>query len=231
MIVVLKCKVKETQWFQGSNRMTFSDVVNYFLSLFLVCSPLSALPALLNLSYGRSDTDKKNIAFTASMAVAIILVIVTWIGRPFLDILGIRVPAFQIAGGFVLILVALAMLNAQTSRIQQTSEDQAEALHKNSIAVVPLAMPIMAGPGAITTVIVGASTWPGIVNHIYLSICAILVALTTGSVLYFAGTIERMLKQTGISVITRIGGLILTSMAVQSIANGIHGLWLIYMKM
>jgi multiple antibiotic resistance protein len=92
-------------------------------------------------------------------------------------------------------------------------------------------MPIMAGPGAITTVVVSASLWTGPLNHVYLSICAILVALTTGSVLYFAGNIERMLKHTGIHLVTRIGGLILGSMAVQSIANGIHGLWQAYSKM
>lgn len=208
--------------------MNLSDVINYYISLFVVCSPLSALPALLNLSYGRSDQEKKAIAIKATFAVAIILVVVTWIGLPFLNIFGIKIPAFQIAGGFVLGLVALSMLNAKPSRIQQTSEDQAEALHKVSIAVVPLAMPIMAGPGAITTVIVGASIWTGIINHFYLSICAILVALTTGSVLYFASGLERVLKHTGINIITRIGGLIIGSMAVQSIASGIHGLWLIY---
>jgi multiple antibiotic resistance protein len=208
--------------------MGLADIINFYLSLFVVCSPLSALPALLNLSYGRSDAEKKKIAITASFAVAIILVVVAWIGLPLLNIFGIRIPAFQIAGGFVLALVALSMLNARPSRIQQSAEDQNEALNKPSIAVVPLAMPIMAGPGAITTVIVAASSWTGPVNHLYLSICAVLVALTTGTVLYFASHIERLLKHTGIHLVTRIGGLILASMAVQSIANGIHGLWLLY---
>jgi multiple antibiotic resistance protein len=205
-----------------------SDVINYYVSLFVVCSPLSALPALLNLTLGKTVEEKKKIAIRASFAVAIILVIVTWIGLPFLNIFGIRIPAFQVAGGFVLLLVALSMLNAQPSRIQQTDEDRAEAVHKISIAIVPLAMPIMAGPGAITTVIVGASIWPGVLNHFFLSICAIFVALTTGSVLYFASHLERVLKHTGINLITRIGGLILASMAVQSMASGLHGLWLIY---
>jgi multiple antibiotic resistance protein len=208
--------------------MGLSDVINFYLSLFVVCSPLSALPALLNLSYGKTDIEKKQIAVTASFAVAIILVIVIWMGLPLLNIFGIKIPAFQIAGGFVLALVALSMLNARPSRIQQSSEDQAEAMNKPSIAIVPLAMPIMAGPGAITTVIVGASTWPGAANHLFLSISAILVALTTGTVLYFASDIEKVLKHTGIHLVTRIGGLILASMAVQSIANGIHGLWLLY---
>lgn len=208
--------------------MELADVINYYASLFVVCSPISALPALINLSYGRSAEEKKKIAVTASIAVAIILVVVTWIGLPFLNAFGIRVPAFQVAGGFVLILIALSMLNAQPSRIQQTTEDQTEALHKASIAVVPLAMPIMAGPGAITTVIVAASTWTGPLEHLLLSICAVLVALTTGSVLFFASHLERLLKHTGMNIVTRIGGLILASMAVQSIANGIHGLLLIY---
>lgn len=208
--------------------MVLTDVFNYFVSLLVVCSPLSALPALLNLCYGKSDAEKKQIAITASFAVAVILVVVTWLGLPLLNIFGIRIPAFQIAGGFVLALVALSMLNARPNRIQQSKEDESAGLQKVSIAVVPLAMPIMAGPGAITTVIVGASIWTGPVNHLYLSVCAILVALTTGSVLYFAGSIERVLKNTGIHLVTRIGGLILASMAVQSIANGIHGLWLVY---
>ena len=206
--------------------MQFADVVNYFLSLLVVCSPLSALPALLNLSLGKSETEKKRIAVTACGAVAIILVVVTWLGLPLLNIFGIRIPAFQVAGGFVLALVALSMLRAEPSRIQPS--DAEAALSKASIAVVPLAMPIMAGPGAITTVVVGASIWPGFINHIFLSIAAIVVAFTTGSVLYFASHIEKVLKQTGVHLITRIGGLILASMAVQSIASGIHGLWLFY---
>jgi multiple antibiotic resistance protein len=208
--------------------MNVTDVVNFFLSLLVVCSPLSALPALLNLSYGKSDEEKRKIAVTASFAVAVILIVVTWVGLPLLNIFGIHIPAFQIAGGVVLALVALSMLQARPNRLQTSSEDQSEAIHKPSIAVVPLAMPIMAGPGAITTVIVGASIWTGPLNHIFLSIAVICVALTTGTVLYFASNIERMLKHTGIHLITRIGGLILASMAVQSIANGIHGLWAIY---
>ncbi len=208
--------------------MALSDILNYYLSLLVVCSPLTAIPALLNLCFDKTAEEKRKIAVAASMAVAAILVIVSWVGLPLLNIFGIRIPAFQIAGGFVLALVALSMLNARPSRIQNSQEDQKEALQKASIAIVPLAMPIMAGPGAITTVVVASSLWTGPLNHFYLSVCAVLVAFTTGSVLYFASDIERMLKQTGIHLVTRIGGLILASMAVQSIANGIHGLWLIY---
>jgi multiple antibiotic resistance protein len=207
--------------------MEFSQILNYFVNLFVVCSPLSALPALINLSQGRTVAEKKKIARKASVAVAIILGVVTWIGGPFLYFFGIKVPAFQLAGGFVLLLVAFSMLNAQPSRIQQTREDQQEAFHKESIAIVPLAMPIMAGPGAITTVIVNVSYFTDPLSKFYMTICAVLVALVTGSVLYFAHSIEKMLGHTGINIVTRIGGLILASLAVQSIANGIHGLFVI----
>ncbi|HUD01353.1 MAG TPA: MarC family protein [Rhabdochlamydiaceae bacterium] len=108
--------------------MVLTDIFNYFISLLVVCSPLSALPALLNLCYGKSDEEKKQIAVKASMAVALILVIVTWVGLPLLNIFGIRIPAFQIAGGFVLALVALSMLNARPNRIQQSKEDESEAV-------------------------------------------------------------------------------------------------------
>lgn len=170
---------------------------------------------------------RKKIAISASFAVAAILVTVTWLGLPLLDLFGIKIPAFQVAGGFVLAMVALSMLRAEPNRIQPASEES-PVISKASIAVVPLAMPIMAGPGAITTVVVGASIWTGILNHIFLSISAIFVAFTTGSVLYFASHFEKVLRQTGVDLITRIGGLILASMSVQSIASGIHGLWLFY---
>jgi multiple antibiotic resistance protein len=207
--------------------MEFSQVVNYLVSLMVITSPLSALPALLELSRGKSVKQKRQIAVTTSTAVAIILIVMTWIGTPLLNFFGIKVPAFQIAGGLVLLIVALSMLNAQPSRIQQAKEDKQEAEHKPSIAIVPLAMPMIAGPGAITTVIVGVSTYPGVINHFYLSFCAIIAAFATGSILYFASDIERMLHHTGINIITRIGGLLLASIAIQSIANGVHGLFLI----
>ncbi len=208
--------------------MTFSELIGYFIALLVIANPLSALPALINLTQGKSADSKKKIARTASMAVGVILVAATWIGGPFLNLFGIKVPAFQLAGGCVMFLVALSMLNAQPSRIKQTEEDEKEAEKKPSIAVVPLAMPIIAGPGAITTVIVGVSgpLGPvGWVDQIYLSFCAVAVAFATWVLLYFAYPIEKMLKHTGINIITRIGGLILASMAIQSIARGIHGLY------
>jgi len=204
--------------------MEISELISYFIALLVVCNPLSALPALINLTQGKSPQSKKKIAGTASFAVAVILVAVTWIGGPVLNLFGIKVPAFQLAGGCVMLLVAFSMLNAQISRIKQTEEDEKEAEHKPSIAVVPLAMPIIAGPGAISTVIVMVSNTASWTNQIYLSFCGVLVAVCIWAVLYFAYPIEKMLQHTGINIVTRIGGLILASIAIQSIFRGISGL-------
>jgi multiple antibiotic resistance protein len=205
--------------------MKFTDFVYYFISMLVICSPFSALPALLTLTHGLSDEEKRRTGMIAGMGVGIILIAMTWIGGPVLDFLGITVPAFQVAGGFVVFMLALSMLNAETSRMKQTTEDQKESKQKHSIAIVPLAIPIMAGPGAISTVIVAVNDNPGILNQFLLSLCAILVALVLGVTLYFSTHFEKLLGQRGINIVNRLAGLILAGMAVQTLAKGIIGLF------
>ncbi|SRR5581483_3151036 len=202
-----------------------SEFTNYFISLLMICSPFAALPALIGLTNGLSLDEKKRTGLIAGVAVGVILLSMTWVGGIVLQFLGITVPAFQVAGGFVIFLLALSMLNAETSRIKQTTEDQKEAKKKDSIAIVPLAIPIMAGPGAISSVIVGANNFPGVMNLIYLSIAAILVALILGVTLYFSTRFEKLLGQNGINILNRVAGLILSAMAIQTIANGLVGLF------
>lgn len=205
--------------------MKTSQFIFYFFSLFVLCSPFSALPALIRLTHGLSDEEKKKTGSVAGIAVGVILVLMTWIGGPILNFLGITVPAFQVAGGFVIFMLSLSMLNAETSRIKQTSEDQRESMHRESIAIVPLAIPIMAGPGAISNVIVAVNENPGIISKLYLSAGAILVALVLGVLLYFSTRFEKMLGQSGINIVNRIAGLILSGMAVQTLAKGLIGLF------
>jgi|SRR5579872_2958466 len=205
--------------------MSYSTLVNYFISLVVICSPLSALPALLGLTRGRSIEEKRRIGIRAGIAAGVILVVVTWIGAPLLELFGIGVPAFQIAGGIVVFLLALSMLNAEQSRMKQTTEDQKEAEHKGSIAVVPLAIPILAGPGAISTVIVAVNDHPGFVNQIFFSLTAVLVMGVLAATLYFAGTLEKLLGHTGINIFNRIGGLVLAALAVETLSKGLLSLF------
>jgi len=205
--------------------MHFSSLINYFVSLVVICSPLSALPAFLSLTHGRSENEIKRTGIVAGAAVGVILIVVIWMGSPILHFFGVGIPAFRFAGGFVVFMLSLSMLQAEQSRMKQTSEDQKAASRKHSIAVVPLAMPIMAGPGAISRVIVAVNEYPGMLNQLSLSISAVAVAAVLGTVLYFATNIEAALGRTGINIINRIGGLILAAMATQSMAAGLIGLF------
>ncbi len=205
--------------------MNFSDLMSYFVSVLVICSPFSALPALLALTRGRSLEEKRKTGIVTGFAVGVILLICTWMGGPLLQFLGISVSAFQCAGGIVVFMTALSFLNADAGKTQQETEEGMEGRRKDSIAVVPLAIPIIAGPGAISAVIVNVYEFPGILNQFYMSLCGIAVAFVLGFILFFAGNIEKWLGHAGINIVNRIGGLILASIAVEMFAKGIMGLF------
>ncbi len=194
--------------------------MNNFIALLVVTNPLSALPAVLKITKNQSLPEKKKTGITAAIAVGIILLIATWGGSPLLKSFGIKLPAFQIAGGLVLLMLAFSMLNAQESTIKQTAEEQKEK-RPDSGAIVPLAIPIIAGPGAISTVILHTNQHPGLFEQVLVSISAILVAFVMGLLLYSASHLERIFGQTGINIFNRIGGLLLAAIAIQSITNGL----------
>jgi len=205
--------------------MDLSELVNFFISLFIICNPLAALPALLRLTQDQTLEQKRKTGITTAFSVAIILIIVTWVGGPILQLLSIRIPAFQVAGGLIILIMALSMLNAKQSRMKQTLAEEEEAIDQRSVAIIPLAMPLIAGPGAMSMIIVHTHEYPHIENTIYLSICAFLVALAMGIILYFANSLERLLGKVGINVFNRLGGLLLAAIAIESLATGIAGLF------
>jgi multiple antibiotic resistance protein len=198
--------------------MKFSLVLNYFVSLFMICSPLTAVPVFLSLTQGRSIRERNITGITAGVAVAAILILTVWVGAPVLKFLAIRIAAFQCAGGIVLFLLALSMLNAQISPMRQAQD---EIVAKPSIAVVPLAIPLMAGPGAISAAIVASTTFMGIAQKCILSACGLLMGVVTTLLLCFSAQIEKYLGNTGLNIVTRIGGLILASLAAEIIFQGI----------
>lgn len=203
--------------------MTFYQLVNFFIGLLIICNPLSALPALLRLTQDQTLEEKRKIAMTTAMAVGAILLIVTWVGSPLLTMIGISIAAFQVAGGFIIFLLALSMLNAQQSRMKQTLAEEQE--DHSSIAVIPLAMPLIAGPGAISMIIVYSHEFPTFMDTIFFSTCALLIAVVMGTLLYFASSIERFLGKSGINIVNRIGGLLLAAIGIESIADGVGSLF------
>lgn len=204
--------------------MDLSEFVNHFIGLLVITNPLAALPAVLRITRNLSLTEKRHTGLTAAFAVGIILLIVTWVGTPLLLVLGIQLPAFQAAGAVILFMMSLSMLNAEESSIKSTPEEQKEKKSEMG-AIVPLAIPIIAGPGAISTVIVSVNDFPGILNQLFISLSSVMVAFVMGILLFFAADLERFFGISGINIINRLGGLILAAISIQMLANGVIGLF------
>ena len=204
--------------------MDFAQFVNTFIALLVVANPLSALPAVLKITRNQTLSEKRRTGLVAALTSLFILLITTWIGNPLLVVLGIKLPAFQVAGGLIIFMMAMSMVNAEESPIKQTAEEQKEKMRGTEGAIVPLAIPIIAGPGAISALIVRANQFPGMYNLLLLSVAVILVSFVMGLLLYFSSNLERLLGQSRINIINRLGGLILAAIAVQIMANGVIGL-------
>lgn len=188
----------------------------------MLCSPLAAIPVFLSLSAGRQKKERTKIALSAGISVACILILATWFGAPLLSMLGIRIAAFQIAGSMIVFLLALSMLNAELSHMRHTEEEIESKAH--SMAVVPLAIPVMAGPGAISAVIVSAHRYSSLIDLAIFSVCGIAIGALATLTLYFAIPLEKKLGPSGLNIVTRIGGLILAAMGVEIFISGLEGL-------
>jgi multiple antibiotic resistance protein len=200
--------------------MESTDYLKLFLGLVSIVNPIGTIPVFLSLTEERDAAERLAIAGQTSAAVLVILGIALLGGEAVLEFFGISLPSFRCAGGFLVFLMALSMLRAEPSRLRQTAEENLESSQRESIAVVPLAMPMLAGPGAISTVIVYAHanrTWE------QSGFTALAIAGTAGvtyGALRFAPLIERLLGQTGMNIVTRVMGLILAALAVELMAGG-----------
>ncbi len=193
--------------------MDVTYFINYFVTMLVVCNPLIAVPVLLNLTQGSTKEQRHSIALWSGISLAVILVLATLIGGPILDFLGVRVGAFQFAGGIIVFLIALSMLNAEVSPMRQNPNESNDM--RPNITVVPLAIPLMAGPGAFSAAIIASHAHSSVFDLLILSLCGIGVGATAAIVLYFAAPIETKLGSSGINILTRVGGLILASLAVE----------------
>ncbi|MDQ6950716.1 MAG: MarC family protein [Mariprofundales bacterium] len=186
-----------------------------------IVNPLGAVPVFLSLSGDYSAGQRKQVAKSSALAVAIILILSIWLGDAILTFFGINIPAFRVGGGLLILLMAINMLHARQCHTRQSPEEAEEAENRENIAVVPLALPLMAGPGAISLVIVDAHQavhWSG---RWILSIGILVVAVTVWLALRLAEPIGERLGITGLNIATRVMGLLLAAIGVQMIALGL----------
>ena len=200
--------------------------IGFFLavtvSIFAIVDPFGTLPFFVGLTDGFSDLDRAVVLRRAVVVLGATLAIFAIAGRFLFAAFGFTLAAFEIAGGIILFLVAYEMLQGQVARSKLTPRDHDEALaRRDEISVVPLGIPLLAGPGAISTTMIYAATAGS--DPVALSSTLIAVAITTGStfiVLTFGQRIFRAMGRLGVMALTRVMGLVLAAVGVQFVING-----------
>lgn len=200
------------------------DIIFYIqiaVALFTILDPLGAIPLYLMMSQGQSHIERRRQLWRTVIAVSLILIAASLAGNEILAFFGIDIHVFKTAGGIVLLLIALNMLQAKEPLIKTTPKEQNEAIAKEDISVVPLAIPLLAGPGAISTVIIFSSTMETIeAKAVFIGI-VIAEAVTLYPIFMLAKWLGEQIGTTGINIAVRIMGLILAAIAVKFILEGI----------
>ncbi|MGR8940841.1 MAG: YchE family NAAT transporter [Gammaproteobacteria bacterium] len=205
--------------------LEYTDYIKIFIALLAVVDPIGVMPIIAGLGARENRAELNSIARTAAVTVALILSAALFIGEELLYFFGISIDSFKISGGILLMLMAVSMLQAKTSETVQNREE-AEALeNRASIAVVPLSMPLLAGPGAISAVILYAQMADSIWHYLLISLDILAVVLILWTVIRFIPWLTRHLSRTGINVFTRLMGLVLSALAIEFMASGLKGLF------
>lgn len=196
--------------------------INALATLFVTIDPVGLAPIFVVLTAGQTREQRRATGVRAVVIAGICLTGFTLIGEPFIGFLGVSLPAFRIAGGLLLFVIAFEMVFGRRSeRKSETAQSAVEHADLRHVAVFPLAIPLIAGPGTISATILLASSAPNIGATI--GLLAIIAALLAACLAVFlaAERIEKLLGETGVIVVTRLLGLILAALAVQFVADGV----------
>ena len=204
--------------------LPLSGYARFFVTLAAVLDPFLAVPIFLALTAGRSDEQRSRLVAAVALTVFAVLAGSALFGEQLLRLVGATLPAFRVGGGLVLLLMALSMLNAQAGGLRQSRAEEKELESGELSGVVPLAVPLLAGPGAISTTIIAAQ--PGGAAHFAaLLVCIVAVCALTWITLRLAGPIGAKLGTTGLNIATRLLGLLLAALAIQTMAEGLRQLF------
>src|SRR5512136_2188057 len=193
-------------------------------SLFVIVDPLAVIPAFLAMTSTDTPEQRIKMARLACWVTAGVLLAFAAAGNWIFKFLGITMPAFQLAASVVLLLVALDMLRAQRSRVQETSEETAAGVEKTDIAITPLAIPMLAGPGAISTAVLLHNQAANLGQRVALYGCILLVCLGCYVILRISARGAQWLSPIAMSITVRIMGLLLCAVAIQFMLNAVKEL-------
>ena len=198
--------------------------LKFFVGLFAIINPLGLLPMFVSLTSHHTQAERMKTNTTANIAVMVILLVSMYMGQLILDGFGISLASFRIAGGSLITLIAWSMLQGKLGEVKHNKQEKGELAVRESIAVVPLALPLMAGPGAISSVIVYASQshWQQLLG---MSVVVVVFSFCSWLIFRAAPLLFKVMGNTGINVVTRIMGLIMMSLGIEIIVAGIKGVF------
>jgi multiple antibiotic resistance protein len=204
--------------------LEYTDYLKIFIALLAVVDPLAAMPIIVSMTARDNASELKSIARTVVLSVATVLLVALYMGHQVLIFFGISINSFRVSGGILLMLMSLSMLQGKISETVRNEEEAREGETRET-AVVPLSIPLLAGPGAISTVILYAQKGNGINHYLMISLDIIAVTGILWCVLRATPWLTQRLSQTGINIVIRLMGLILLALAVEFIAGGLKGLF------
>ncbi len=200
------------------------DILKSFISLLALINPLGAIPFFLSLTAQQHDAERRRTIRIAAISVFCVIAVTAICGEQIIAFFGISVGSLEVGGGIIMLLMAINMLNAQNGNTRSTAEERHEAELKDNIAVVPLAIQLLTGPGTISTVIVYSANSLHWYNRVSLVAIGAALAVICFLALRLAGPIARWVGQTGINIGTRLMGLMLSALAVEFIVDGLKAL-------
>ncbi len=203
--------------------MMTEALISAFVTLFVVIDPIGVAPLFMSLTPTVSPAERRKLALKGVGIGAGILFVFGLFGEALLEALGIGIPAFRIAGGILLVLLSIDMLMARDSGLRNTTQDEAaEGAKRADISVFPLAIPLIAGPGAMTTIVLLMGKVDGnpAMQAAVLATMAVVLVLSLICLLA-AGTLMKLLGVTGVNVVTRVFGIITAALGVQFVIDGV----------
>ncbi len=198
-------------------------LASFVAALFSMMNPIGAVGVFAGMTADRPADQAGRIAWTCACAVAITLLIVAWSGSLLLEFFGITVDSLRAAGGVIVLLIGLQML-FNKSEHKQSAAELGDAQSRASIAVVPLAIPIVAGPGTMATVLVAAQQHPSVLSKVEISVVIMGLATLCGLLFSFAAPISKRLGESGMGVVTRVMGMALAAIAMGMLADGLKAM-------
>jgi len=198
-------------------------LTSFIAALFSMMNPIGNVGVFAGMTASRSDDEVRRTAWSSAVAIAVTLLIVTWSGSAVMAFFGITIDSLRAAGGVIVLVIGLHMLFNKSEHKQSETELE-DAQRRGSIAVVPIAIPIVAGPGTMATVLVTAQQHEALLGRAEISIVVIALSALTGLLFSFAKPISGWLGESGMGVITRVMGVVLSAIAMGMLADGLKAL-------